>query len=100
MKYDIKALTLEEKLHLLTGKDGWRLETANGKLPEVFLSDGPHGLRMHEIKDGVTGPVMPATAMPFPCWQTRGTRSLPILQALPLPTTALKRVLTCCLHPV
>ena len=64
MKYDIKALTLEEKLYLLTGKDSWRLETANGKLPEVFLSDGPHGLRMHEIKDGVTGPVMPATAMP------------------------------------
>lgn len=64
MKYDIKSLTLEEKLHLLTGKDSWRLETANGKLPEVFLSDGPHGLRMHEIKDNVVGPVIPATAMP------------------------------------
>ena len=60
MKFDIKQLTLEEKLHLLTGKDNWRLETANGKLPEVFLSDGPHGLRMHN-DDGST---KPATAMP------------------------------------
>ena len=64
MKYDITNLTLEEKLRLLTGKDGWRLETANGKLPEIFLSDGPNGLRMHEIKDGAAGPIKPATAMP------------------------------------
>ena len=48
MKYDIKSLSLEEKLHLLTGKDAWRLTNVGGKLPEIFLSDGPHGLRMHE----------------------------------------------------
>ena len=46
MKYDIKSLTLDEKLHLLTGKDTWRLTNANGKLPEVYLSDGPNGLRI------------------------------------------------------
>lgn len=63
MKYDIKNLTLEEKLHLLTGQDTWRLQTANGKLPEVFLSDGPNGLRMHDVtKEGL--PTKKATAMP------------------------------------
>lgn len=40
-----EELTKEEKLKLLTGKDGWRLEDLGGKLPEVFLSDGPNGLR-------------------------------------------------------
>ena len=64
MKYDIKQLTLDEKLHLLTGKDTWRLETANGKLPEVFLADGPHGLRMINIADNTT---KKATAMPNLC---------------------------------
>ncbi len=45
MKYDISNFTLEEKISLLCGKDNWRLETANGKVKEVFLSDGPSGLR-------------------------------------------------------
>ena len=61
MKYDIKTLTLDEKLRLLTGRNSWQLDTANGKLPEVFLSDGPHGLRMHDIQTNAT---KKATAMP------------------------------------
>lgn len=62
MKYDIKSLTLDEKLHLLTGKDTWRLTNANGKLPEVYLSDGPNGLRMHNKENpDITNK---ATAMP------------------------------------
>ena len=51
MKYNIKDLTLDEKLHLLAGRNGWLLSNANGKLPDVFLSDGPHGLRMHDLTD-------------------------------------------------
>ncbi len=62
MKYDIKNLTLDEKLGMLCGTDAWRISTANGKLPEVFLSDGPHGLRMHDKKDPSV--VRFATAMP------------------------------------
>ena len=63
MKYDIKTLTLEEKLRMLTGKNIWQLSDANGKLPTVFLSDGPNGLRMHDLtKDD--RPTIPATAMP------------------------------------
>ncbi|MBO5481446.1 MAG: glycoside hydrolase family 3 C-terminal domain-containing protein [Clostridia bacterium] len=61
MKYDIKKLSLDEKLHLLTGRDTWRLSTANEKLPEVFLSDGPNGLRMIDLETKTT---KKATAMP------------------------------------
>ena len=65
MKYDIKQLTLDEKIALLCGKDSWRLETANGKLPEVFLSDGPNGLRkVKEEKEGGKAETLKATAMP------------------------------------
>ena len=53
-------LTLEEKLRLLSGKDCWRTYGANGKLKEVFMSDGPNGLRM--IADD--GQTKKATAMP------------------------------------
>ena len=63
MKYSIKDLTLEEKLCLLAGRDAWRLSNANGKLPDVFLSDGPNGLRMHDVNDeNLT--TFKATAMP------------------------------------
>ncbi|MBQ8684954.1 MAG: glycoside hydrolase family 3 C-terminal domain-containing protein [Clostridia bacterium] len=61
MKYDIKSLTLEEKMKLLAGRNTWQLETANGKLPDVFLSDGPHGLRMRDLEKNET---KKATAMP------------------------------------
>ncbi len=63
MKYDIKSLTLEEKLRMLAGKNSWQLSNANGKLPDVFLSDGPSGLRMHDLKDENRA-VISATAMP------------------------------------
>lgn len=75
MKYDIKSLTLDEKLHLLTGADRWRLTTANGKLPEVFLSDGPHGLRMMD-DDGSTRPAtsMPTLSVVASTWDTEMAR--------------------------
>lgn len=59
MKYDVKNFTLEEKFRLLEGKAWWCLSDANGKLPEVHLADGPHGLR----KETPNGTV-PSTAMP------------------------------------
>ena len=59
MKYDLKNLTLDEKLHLLTGKSLWSLETANGKLPELRVCDGPHGV--NKIVDNKP---QTATAMP------------------------------------
>ncbi len=42
---NIKELSLEEKLKLLTGKNMWQTEDLDGKLPSLFMADGPHGLR-------------------------------------------------------
>jgi len=60
MKYDINSLTLEEKILLLTGVNEWKTYTANGKLPEIIVSDGPNGLQMFD-DNGVR---KPATSMP------------------------------------
>ena len=67
--FDIKNLTLDEKIKLVTGKNNWQLETANGKLPQVFLADGPHGLRMVDIQKQSAGAsesdaTIKTTAMP------------------------------------
>ena len=45
MKITVNDLTLEEKLSLLTGKDMWHTYGANGKLKELFMCDGPCGVR-------------------------------------------------------
>ncbi len=42
----IKKLTLEQKAALLQGKTVWTTYSfAHADVPEIFLSDGPHGLR-------------------------------------------------------
>lgn len=46
MKYDIKNLTLDEKLSLLEGVGNWRTSNANGKVKPLLLMDGPQGLRI------------------------------------------------------
>lgn len=48
-------------MQLLCGRNSWQFFTADGKLPEVFMADGPHGLRKMDEKCGTT---QPATAMP------------------------------------
>ncbi len=70
--YDIKNLTLDEKIKLVAGKNNWQLETANGKLPQVFLADGPHGLRkvsVEKLEQGVAEKeaTYKTTAMPNIC---------------------------------
>ncbi len=42
---DIMNLTIDEKIRLLAGKNGWQTEDLDGKLPSVVMSDGPLGLR-------------------------------------------------------
>ncbi|MBR2930078.1 MAG: glycoside hydrolase family 3 C-terminal domain-containing protein [Clostridia bacterium] len=69
MKIATKDLTIEEKIKLLCGIDFWRLHTLGGKLPEVYLSDGPCGLRRVEI-DGTkdTGVAMPTPSVLANTW--------------------------------
>lgn len=57
-----KDLTIDEKLTLLTGDGNWRLERLGGKLPELFFSDGPCGLRT--VREGEHA--LKATAFPTP----------------------------------
>lgn len=43
-------LTTEEKLRLLTAKDGFTTDDLDGKLPSITASDGPCGLRIEMRK--------------------------------------------------
>ena len=45
----ISKLTLEEKCYLLSGKDFWQTRSVKAKgVPNMTLSNGPHGLRKQE----------------------------------------------------
>lgn len=63
----ISKLTLEEKCYLLSGKDFWQTRSVKAKgVPNMTLSDGPHGVR----KQGEAGNhlglggSLPATCFP------------------------------------
>ncbi len=47
-------LTMDEKIRLLTGKNGWQTEDLGGKIRSVVLADGPLGLRKskQQVWDG------------------------------------------------
>ena len=69
MKYDVKNLTPKEKTALLMGKNTWQTYDADGKLPSLYLCDGPSGLRKVAEKRDENGKyigsyTIPATAMP------------------------------------
>ena len=63
----ISKLTLEEKCYLLSGKDFWQTRSVKAKgVPNMSLSDGPHGIRKQEGAGdqlGLNGSV-PATCFP------------------------------------
>ena len=63
----ISKLTLEEKCYLLSGKDFWQSRSVKAKgVPNMTLSDGPHGIRKQEGAGdqlGLNGSV-PATCFP------------------------------------
>ena len=69
LKYEalIRKLTLEEKCHLLSGRDFWSTVSVEAKgVPSICLSDGPHGVRKQEGAGdqlGLNGSV-PATCFP------------------------------------
>ncbi len=47
----MRDLSLDEKIRLLAGKNGWQTEDLDGKLPNVILSDGPLGVRKTPVID-------------------------------------------------
>ncbi len=44
-------MTLTEKIKLFNGTGSWTTYTANGKIPQIFMSDGPHGLRKQDFEN-------------------------------------------------
>lgn len=52
----LSALTLEQKAGLLSGLDAWRTKPVEeARVPAVWLSDGPHGVR-REVRPFVAAP--------------------------------------------
>ena len=71
MKYKelISKLTLEEKVALTSGKDFWQsygVDRDDVKVPSMFLSDGPHGIRKQAAAADHLGlnASIPATCFP------------------------------------
>ena len=63
----IQKMTLEEKCYLLSGKDFWQTRSVERLgIPNMFLADGPHGVRKQEGAGdqlGLNGSI-PATCYP------------------------------------
>lgn len=60
-KINVNDLTLKEKISLLTAADCWRTGNAGEKVRQLFLSDGPSGLRKVDTE---TNETIKATALP------------------------------------
>ena len=63
----IDAMTLEEKVSLLSGKDFWHTKSIERlKIPGIMLTDGPHGLRKQagNADNLGLGESIPATCFP------------------------------------
>lgn len=61
----IGQLTLEEKAALCTGKTAWTTVAVERLgLPELLVSDGPHGVRRIPDATALTAPSLPATCFP------------------------------------
>ncbi|MDD6012340.1 MAG: glycoside hydrolase family 3 C-terminal domain-containing protein [Oscillospiraceae bacterium] len=63
----LEKLTLEEKVGLCSGKDFWHMKGVERLgIPEIMLTDGPHGLRKKnpEGKNGGLSDSVPSTCFP------------------------------------
>ncbi len=67
IKKAIQEMTLEEKASLLSGRDFWHTKAVKSqKIPEVMVSDGPHGLRKQDQKQDHLGNNDSIKAVCFP----------------------------------
>ena len=67
----LSKMTLEEKVSLLSGKDFWHLR-GNDRLgvPEIMITDGPHGLRKQDPNGETKGL---SNSVPTTCFPTAAT---------------------------
>ena len=67
----IKQMTLEEKCYLLSGKDFWQTRSVERLgVPNMSLSDGPHGIRKQE---GAGDQLGLNASVPATCYPTAAT---------------------------
>ena len=52
----LATLSVDEKIRLLNGVGSWNTFSADGKIPVISVSDGPHGLR-HQTGDEEVGDI-------------------------------------------
>ena len=63
----ISAMTLEEKASLCSGRDFWHTKAVKSqKVPEIMVSDGPHGLRKQPLSQDHLGNFESIKAVCFP----------------------------------
>ena len=75
MKYNVKDFSNEEKLKLIMGKDCWRTNDLDNKIPSVIVTDGPQGVRTHldlknglDLKDRLPSTLYPCSAVLSQTW--------------------------------
>ena len=57
-------LTNEEKARILVGKDFWRIDTLDGKIPDFLMNDGPVGIRQPLYSSSGVDNVRPSISYP------------------------------------
>lgn len=67
IKKIISEMTLEEKASLCSGRDFWHTKAVKSQnIPEIEVSDGPHGLRKQQLADDHLGNSESIKAVCFP----------------------------------
>ncbi|MCQ2469797.1 MAG: glycoside hydrolase family 3 C-terminal domain-containing protein [Ruminococcus sp.] len=67
IKHIMSKLTLEEKASLLSGSDFWHTKSVERLgVPQIMVSDGPHGLRKQRVDDDGAGVNQSIEAVCFP----------------------------------
>ena len=59
----VAALSLEQKVKLVSGVGQWHTYDADGAVPSLMMTDGPHGLRKQR-DDATVNDSVPATCFP------------------------------------
>lgn len=72
----IKKMSLEQKASFVSGYDYWHLESAPELgLPQIMITDGPHGLRKQSKEKKVSGGIGLGNSVPTTCFPPAATSS-------------------------
>ena len=78
----LNTLSVDEKIRLLNGVGSWDTFDANGKIPVISVSDGPHGLRHQtdsttiDINDSNVATCFPTACAIASSWNVDATRKM------------------------